>query len=201
MLEHYAPLWLAGLLGAAIMAAVMASDSHILALSTLFTEDIFAYYGGKERFGEKVQVRTGRIFVIVITALAYVIAIQMPASIFAIASQYAFSGYAALAPLMLAALFWKGSTKWGALASTLWTALAVLAVAVFQATVASPTTGQVVVWSAFGLDLVSRVPGGTAVLGFLPVVPMTIGSTLLLVVVSSVTAKPKPSVLRRYFSV
>ena len=102
---------------------------------------------------------------------------------------------------MLAALFWKGSTKWGALASTLWTALAVLAVAVFQAIVAPPTTGQVVVWSAFGLDLVSRVPGGTAVLGFLPVVPMTIGSTLLLVVVSSVTAKPKPSVLRRYFSV
>lgn len=201
MLEHYAPLWLAGLLGAAIMAAVMASDSQILALSTLFTEDIFAYYGGKERFGEKVQVRTGRIFVIVITALAYVIAIQMPASIFAIASQYAFSGYAALAPLMLAALFWKGSTKWGALASTLWTALAVLAVAVFQTTVAPPATGQVVVWSAFGLDLVSRMSGGTAVLGFLPVVPMTIVSTLLLVVVSSVTAKPKPSVLRRYFSV
>ena len=125
----------------------------------------------------------------------------MPASIFAIASQYAFSGYAALAPLMLAALFWKGSTKWGALASTLWTALAVMAVAVFQATVAPPTTGQVVVWSAFGLDLVSRVPGGTTVIGFLPVVPMTIVSTLLLVVVSSVTAKPKSSVLRRYFSV
>ena len=46
MLERYAPLWLAGLLGAGIMAAVMASDSQILALSTMFTEDVFAFYGG-----------------------------------------------------------------------------------------------------------------------------------------------------------
>ena len=38
--------WLAALLGAAVMAAVMASDSQILALSTMFTEDIFAFYGG-----------------------------------------------------------------------------------------------------------------------------------------------------------
>ena len=45
MLEHYAPLWMVGLLGAGIMAAVMASDSQILALSTMFTEDVFAFYG------------------------------------------------------------------------------------------------------------------------------------------------------------
>jgi len=54
MLERYAPLWLAGILGAGIMAAVMASDSQILALSTMFTEDVFAFYGGKTRFGEHV---------------------------------------------------------------------------------------------------------------------------------------------------
>ena len=47
LLDHYAPAWLAGLLGAGIMAAVMASDSQILALSTMFTEDVFAHYGGK----------------------------------------------------------------------------------------------------------------------------------------------------------
>ena len=57
MLEQYAPLWLAGLLGAGIMAAVMASDSQILALSTMFTEDVFAFYGGKERFGEPCRCR------------------------------------------------------------------------------------------------------------------------------------------------
>jgi SSS family solute:Na+ symporter len=47
MLERYAPLWLAGILGAGIMAAVMASDSQILALSTMFTEDVFAFYEGR----------------------------------------------------------------------------------------------------------------------------------------------------------
>ena len=67
LLKRYAPFWLAGLLGAGIMAAVMASDSQILALSTMFTEDVFAFYGGKRRFGEAVQVQTGRIFIVLIT--------------------------------------------------------------------------------------------------------------------------------------
>ncbi|HWN86308.1 MAG TPA: hypothetical protein VNN99_14185, partial [Vicinamibacterales bacterium] len=125
LVEGYAPLWLSALLGAAVMAAVMASDSQILALSTMFTEDVFAFYGGKRRFGEAAQVRTGRAFVIVLTLLAYLIALRVPQSIFDIATQYAFAGYAALAPLVVAALFWKGSTKWGALAATLWTAAAV----------------------------------------------------------------------------
>ena len=52
LVEGYAPLWLASLLGAAVMAAVMASDSQILALSTMFTEDVFAFYGGTARFGQ-----------------------------------------------------------------------------------------------------------------------------------------------------
>jgi len=45
---------------------VMASDSQILALSTMFTEDVFTFYGGTERFGEAVQVQMGRAFVIVV---------------------------------------------------------------------------------------------------------------------------------------
>ena len=76
LLDRYAPLWLAGLLGAGIMAAVMASDSQILALSTMFTEDVFAFYGGKARFGEAVQVQTGRIFVVLLTIVAYIVALQ-----------------------------------------------------------------------------------------------------------------------------
>ncbi len=67
LLNRYAALWLAGILGAGILAAVMASDSQILALSTMFTEDVFAYYGGKKRFGERAQVMIGRAFVIVLT--------------------------------------------------------------------------------------------------------------------------------------
>jgi SSS family solute:Na+ symporter len=173
LLDRFAPAWLAGILGAGIMAAVMASDSQILALSTLFTEDIFAFYGGTERFGERVQVITGRAFVVVITAVAYLIALQAPATIFEIATQYAFSGYAALSPLLVAALFWRRSTKWGALASTLWVLGCVVAI--------------------------SRVPPGTMVGGFHPVVPMTIGSAMLMVLVSLATKVPTAATVKRYF--
>ncbi len=172
MLERYAPLWLAGLLGAGIMAAVMASDSQILALSTMFTEDVFAYYGGTIRFGEAVQVQTGRAFVVGLTILAYTIALGAPQSIFDLAVQYAFSGYAALSPLLFAALFWRRSTKWGALAVTLWTAFAVIYAA--------------------------RTPGALAWFGLMPVVPMTVISCVLMLVVSLVTRPPSAATLGRY---
>jgi SSS family solute:Na+ symporter len=200
LLERFAPLWLAGLLGAGIMAAVMASDSQILALSTMFTEDVFAHYGGKARFGEHVQVQTGRIFVVILTLLAYLVALRAPETIFELAIQYAFSGFAALSPLLVAALFWKGSTKWGALAVTVWTALAVIAVAVFQELVPAPAPGPpTVIWTWGGTEVLSRTPGGTAVFGFMPVVPMVIGSALLMFLVSLVTAKPKASTVAKYF--
>lgn len=199
MLDHYTAVWLAGLLGAGIMAAVMASDSQILALSTMFTEDVFAFYGGKERFGEAVQVLTGRVFVIVLTVLAYVIALQAPETIFNLAVQYAFSGYAALVPLLVAALFWKGSTKWGALASTLWVAAAVAVVAIFQQAVAPPVGPPKVIWALGEMDILSRTAGGTSVLGLMPVVPMTLISALLLVVVSWFTRKPTQQTISRYF--
>ena len=200
LLERYAPFWLAGLLGAGIMAAVMATDSQILALSTMFTEDVFAHYEGKARFGEAAQVHTGRAFVIAITVVAYFLALQVPESIFSVAVQYAFTGFAALAPLFAAALFWRGSTKWGALASTLFVAAGVVGVAVFQALVPAPPPGPpAVVWSVGGLDVLARTPGGTAVLGFLPVVPMVVASSLLMVVVSLLTPKPGAATLARYF--
>jgi SSS family solute:Na+ symporter len=172
MLEQYAPLWLAGILGAGIMAAVMASDSQILALSTMFTEDVFAYYGGKARFGEAVQVHTGRLFVVILTVLAYLIALRAPQGIFDLAVQYAFSGYSALSPLLFAALFWKRSTKWGACAVALWVAAAVIYTA--------------------------RTPGALTWFGLTPVVPMTLISCVLMVVVSLVTRPPSAETIARY---
>lgn len=200
MLEHYAPLWLAGLLGAGIMAAVMASDSQILALSTMFTEDIFAFYGGKSRFGEQVQVQTGRWFVVLIAAVAYLIALNAPAGIFNLAVQYAFSGFSSLFPLLVGALFWRWSTKWGALAVTVWTAVSMVGVAVLQGLVPAPVPGAVApLWTVGSFDIITRTPSGTAVLGFMPVVPMTLISAVLMVVVSACTAKPSRTTLSRYF--
>ena len=200
LLERYAPLWLAGLLGAGIMAAVMATDSQILAISTMFTEDVLTHYGGPGRYGEATQVRMGRAFVVLLTIPAYLVALKAPESIFSLAIQYAFSGFAALSPLLVAALFWRGSTRCGALASTLWVAVAVTAVAVFQALVPAPAPGPpVVVCRLFGLEALARTPGGTAVFGFMPVVPMVLVSALLMWLVSSLTAKPAASTIARYF--
>jgi solute:Na+ symporter, SSS family len=200
LLDRYAPLWLAGILGAGIMAAVMATDSQILALSTMFTEDVFAHYGGPARFGQAAQVHMGRGFVVLITVVAYLVALRAPESIFSLAIQYAFTGFAALSPLLVAALFWRGSTKWGALASTSWVAAGVVGVAIFQGVVPAPPPGPpAVVWSAGGLDLLARTPGGTAVLGFMPVVPMVLVSGLLMVLVSWLTPKPNAATIERYF--
>jgi SSS family solute:Na+ symporter len=174
MLESYAPLWLAGILGAGIMAAVMASDSQILALSTMFTEDVFAFYGGKSRFGEHVQVQTGRLFVVLLTLVAYAIALRAPQGIFDLAVQYAFSGYAALSVLFFAALFWRRSTKWGALAVALWTAVAVIHTA--------------------------TTPGALAWFGLLPVVPITLIAAALMIIVSLLTKPPSQQALDRYAS-
>ena len=203
LVEGYAPLWLAALLGAAVMAAVMASDSQILALSTMFTEDIFTFYGGRRRFGEAAQVRTGRAFIVVLTLIAYVIALQLPQSIFDIATQYAFAGYAALSPLLVAALFWKGSTRWGALAATLWTAAAVVTVAIVQNTIPAPLPGSPVpVLSLGSTDIITREAAGMMVVGLLPVVPMTIVSALLMWIVSALTPRARPgrATLEKYFS-
>ena len=200
LLERYAPLWLAGLLSAGIMAAVMATDSQILALSTMFTEDVFAHYEGHARFGEAAQVHTGRAFVIGVTIVAYVIALRLPESIFTVAVQYAFTGFAALSPLLIAALFWRGSTKWGALASTLWVAIGVLGIAAFNTIVPAPPPGQATaVWSLAGQAVLVRTAGGLSVLGLLPVVPMVLVSALLMWGVSALTPKPSPATIARYF--
>ena len=202
LLERYSPLLLAGILGAGIMAAVMASDSQILALSTMFTEDVFAYYGGKERFGEHFQVQTGRAFVVLITLFAYAVALRAPEAIFELAIQYAFTAFASLSPLLIAALFWRGSTKWGALAVPLWTFAAIIAVAVFQYQVPAPAPGgNIVAWATGGgAEIITRTPGGTTVFGFMPVVPMVLMSALLMFVVSKLTPKPSATTLEKYFA-
>ena len=123
LLTKYAPVWISGILGAGIISVVMGSDAHqVLALSTMFTKDIFDFYGGRKKFGEKSSILFARGFIVLVTVVAYLIALARPQSIFELAVRFAFSGFAALAPVMIAALFWKRSTKWGALAATIWVA-------------------------------------------------------------------------------
>ncbi len=195
---------MAGILGAGIMACVMASDSQILALCTMFTEDVFAYYGGQKRFGDRAQVWTGRAFVVAIGVTAYLIALALKdrAGIFELAIRFAFSGFASLAPIMLAALFWPRSTKWGALAAALWVLFSMLGTwYLFEMSAGiAPGPGQppAQIFPALG-DLFLRTPSNVVMYGYLPVMPMCIGSALLMVVVSLLTRPPSRATLEKYF--
>jgi SSS family solute:Na+ symporter len=184
-----------GLLGAGIMACVMASDSQIMALSTMFTEDVFVYYRGRERFGERAQVWTGRAFVVAIAAASYAIALAVRghASIFDIAVRFAFSGFAALAPVMLAALFWKRSTKWGALAAAVWVLVAVAA-SWWLFEISAPGKPF-----PYFPGILGRTPGNVTIWGFQPVVPMVLVSALLVWIVSLLTPPPSSATIGKYF--
>jgi SSS family solute:Na+ symporter len=204
LLTQNAGALLSGILGAGIMACVMASDSQIMALGTMFTEDVFVHYGGRKRFGDRAQVWTGRAFVVLITLTAYVIALALKdsAGIFELAIRFAFSGFAALSPIMIAALFWRRSTKWGALAAAVWVLVTMLGSwYLFQISAgAAPRPGQppVPVFPELG-NLFLRTPGNVTVYGYLPVMPMCIGSALLVWIVSLLTPPPSKGTLERYF--
>ncbi|MGA2660860.1 MAG: sodium:solute symporter family protein [Verrucomicrobiota bacterium] len=204
MLEKYAPAWLAGLLGAGIISAVMGSDAHqVLALSTMFTKDIYQHYGGREKYGEKAAVHFARAFIILVTVAAYLIALGLKAKqgIFEIAVRYAFSGFAAMAPIMVAALFWKRSTKWGALAAALFTAACLLYFAVLQN---SRHPGDVIWQLGHGqtaLKLLFINPRGDVSFwnGFMTVVPMVFGSAFCMLAGSLLTRAPSRETLDKYF--
>ncbi len=197
-------VWLTGILGAGIMACVMAADSQILAMSTMFTEDLFAHYGGRERFGPQTEMWTGRAFVVGVTVVAYLIALQLEdkAGIFELAIRFAFSGFAAMAPVMIAALFWRRSNKWGALAATLWVAMTMFGSwYLYSATQEiAPKPGQpfVQIFPALG-DLLQRSATNVLVHGYLPVLPMCLGSALWMIVVSLLTPPPNRATIERYF--
>lgn len=228
MLDTYAPAWLAGILGAGIISAVMGSDAHqVLALSTMFTKDVFAHYGGKEKFGERGSVYFARAFILVVTVIAYVIALELKAKqgIFEIAIRYAFSGFAAMAPVMVAALFWKRSTKWGALAATLFVAISLVGFACLQGKPSPPPTApkpdasavakptppakpkEDIIWKIGegpdAIKILSRSPATGDVRfmnNYLSVVPMVIGSAFFMILFSLLTPPPSRQTIDRYFS-
>ena len=210
LLTNYTEVWVAGILGAGIMACVMATDSQIMALTTMFTQDVYAHYfkkPGVDRFQEDHrQVWAGRAFVIGIAVVSWLIAwaLHREAGIFELAIRFAFSGFAALAPIMLAALFWKRSTAAGAWAAVLWVTVAMIGSAWLhtssEALVATLKPGVMYtqIYPALG-DLFLRSRGGVTVYGFLPVMWMTLICAALMVVVSLLTRPPKAEIVDKYF--
>jgi Na+/proline symporter len=169
----------------------------------MFTKDIYQHYGGREKYGEKGAVHFARAFIIVVTIAAYIIALQLKEKqgIFEIAVRYAFSGFAAMAPVMIAALFWKRSTKWGALAATLFTAACLIYFAVLQNT---HKPGDVIWHFGQGKDMIKILflnPRGDVSFwnGYMTVVPMVFGSALCMIFGSLFTRPPSQATIDKYF--
>ena len=110
---------LGGLIIAGMLAATMSTaDSQMLAASSSVSEDLFK---GKiyPKLSEKAAMWLARGGVILITVLGVILALNPDSSVFKIVS-FAWAGFgAAFGPLVLCALFWKRSNKYGALASML----------------------------------------------------------------------------------
>jgi hypothetical protein len=131
----------------------------VLAMSTMFTRDIYAHYGGREKYGEKAAVHFARAFILIVTVIAYLVALYLKEKqgIFEIAIRFAFSGFAAMSPVMIAALFWKRSTKWGALASTLFVAATLIGFALMQGKPTPPPAAKPPLASAQQTNAVAKV--------------------------------------------
>lgn len=106
----------AGVILAGILAATMSTaDSQLLAASSSVSQNII-----KEKFfpnmNNKTTMLIARSTLVAIAIVAVFLARDPDSSIFGIVS-FAWAGFgAAFGPLMLFSLFWKRTTKWGALA-------------------------------------------------------------------------------------
>ena len=109
------PPLLAGILLAAILAAIMSTaDSQLLVSASALTEDIYAVFNKKAT--QKQLLVISRLTVVVIAAIAYVFALNPASSVLDLVS-YAWAGFGAgFGPAILLSLFWKRMTRNGALA-------------------------------------------------------------------------------------
>jgi SSS family solute:Na+ symporter len=171
--------YMTGFLTVGILAAIMSSlDSQFLAIGSMFTHDIVLHHWGEQRFSDRQRIFLGRIFVVAIVVVTYLISLARPGSVFTL-GVWCFSGFASLFPLVFAALYWKRTTAAGAIASVL---------------AAAAVWCGLFFWSIFsGKDETQLL------YGVMPVTAILAASAAALVLVSLVTKAPAQAVLERYF--
>lgn len=164
---------LAGLIFSGILASTMStSDSQLLAASSSMSENLL---GGvfKIKLTEKGSMLSARAVLIVIALLSVVLAWNPESSVFDIVS-FAWAGFGAtFGPVMLAALFWKRSNKYGAIVGMIAGGIMVFA------------------WK-FGI---SKLGGAWAIYELLPAF---IVAVIAIVVVSLLTAAPEKEIVDEY---
>ncbi|MBQ7881511.1 MAG: sodium/proline symporter PutP [Treponema sp.] len=109
------PAFIAGIFLCAILAAAMSTaDSQLLSASSAVAQDIYKGIFNKNA-SEKTVLNVSRISVFVIAVLGLLLSLNPDSSIFGLVS-FAWSGFGAtFGPLILLALYWKGTTAKGAI--------------------------------------------------------------------------------------
>jgi SSS family solute:Na+ symporter len=174
-IDLHAPGALAGLLAAGVFAAVMSSlDSQSLALSSLVTRGL-----GRRRRGDEGRrhLLLGRMFVALILTATFALSLVAERSIFRL-GVWSFTGFAALFPLVVAALWWRRATAAGAWASLLTAA------------------GLWLYYFVHGTQNPGYTIAGT---GAMPVAVILPAAALALIVVSLLTRPPSDDALDRFF--
>lgn len=178
--------WLSGLLGAGILAAIMSSlDSQFMCIGTMFTRDIVVRLVGKHRFTDREMIWLARGFIVAIVAVTYVLALllQKGTHVFDL-GVWCFSGFASLFPLAFAAVYWRRTTKAGAIACVLTTAA---------------------VWTVLFIhDMIEKqkLPPGQddelLIAGMMPVTFIFAASVASLVIVSLLTKPPAATTVTKF---
>lgn len=163
------PAILAGFVMAGILAAtISSSDSYLLIAASALAKNVFQGVVKKNATDKQVMLVT-RITLLIIAAIAIVIALDEESVIFQIVS-FAWAGFGAtFGPLMLFSLFWKRTTRAGAIAGMVGGA------------------GMVFLWKL----VISKLGGA---FGIYELLPAFIFSALCIVVVSLLTPPPSKEI-------
>ncbi len=169
MSESFLPPIIAGFVMAGILAAtISSSDSYLLIAASAFSKNIYQGIFNKKATDKQVML-ISRITLVLITLIAIVIALDENSVIFNIVS-FAWAGFGAtFGPIMLFSLFWKRTTRAGAIAGML--------------------TGGV---SVFVWKLLISKAGG--VFEIYELLPAFILSSIVIIVVSLLTPAPSAEI-------
>ncbi len=167
---------LGGLIFSGILASTMStSDSQLLAASSSMSEDLLKGMF-KVKMNDKQSMISARVVLIVIASLSVLVAWNPDSSVFRIVS-FAWAGFGAtFGPVMLLALFWKRSNKYGAIAGL--------------------TTGGIMVF--LWKFVISGLGGVFAIYELLPAFLLAL---IVNVVVSLATSKPTEDMIAEFDAV
>ena len=173
-------IFIGGIFLCGILAAIMSTaDSQLLVTASAVSEDMYKGVIKKDAT-EKKSLLVGRIAVVIVAVIAFVIALDPASSIMGLVSD-AWAGFgSAFGPVVLLALFWKRSNLAGAVSGMAVGAL------------------TVIVW-----DYIPLVNGQTiyAATGLYSLAVGFVLALIVNVIVSLVTKKPDAEMIREFESI